>query len=141
MVEPIGTAQTWTFNLDEEMEIEIVLVPPDLPAEHPLRERWDDRAVIVPCSSGSLWMTIWRKDNGHFIGAATFAADDSVARCDTVYLEPRWRGQGIARTMYFLAAYIFKATVVPSDSLNDAGKRFWGSRTVMPTEDVSSRLR
>jgi len=107
----------------------VVKIPPGLASTHPARERCDDRSIHVPKSAGSVWIEVWTSTGASLAASATFAADAEAVRCDTVDVMPDYRRLGIATVLYRLASELFEAPVVPSETLSEDARLFWGRRT------------
>jgi hypothetical protein len=134
MTKAITQVQRWSGPIDEVFELVAMEVPPGLARDDPHRSIFDDRSIEVPKSHGSLWCDVQLKSDGSFVGKAVFAADDEVARCDTVDVMPEYRRRGLAAALYQLAADIFEVPVVPTDLRSDDAIAFWGERTeIRPT--------
>lgn len=109
-------------------EFQIAMLPPNFPYRDAPWE-YDDRGINIPKNSGSLWFRICTVTDSAPVGQATFAADDTAVRCETITVDEDHRGKGIASHVYTCAACIFDAPVVPSGTLLDGGERFWRGRT------------
>lgn len=134
MVLRIDVARTLIVNLDKAYQVEIAFVPPGLPDDHPLRGRYDDRSISVPASAGSLWMTLVTSEERHFAGAAIFAADEAIVRCDTIEIVGRFRRRGLASCLYELAAIFTKAPIAPGALLSADAIAFWRARLASKAE-------
>lgn len=109
----------------------VVKIPAGLADTDPIRERYDDRSIEVPKSAGSIWVEVRTSTDASLAAWATFAADDREVRCDTVDVMPDYRRLGIANALYQLASELFEAPVVPSDTLSEDARLFWGARRVI----------
>lgn len=134
MVTRIDVARTLNFDLDDGYGVEIVLVPYGLPDDHPLCERHDDRAIVVPASAGSLWMTLRMAGEQHVIGRATFAADATAVRCDNIEIASWCRRRRLASRLYELASSPAGEPIVPGALLTADAIAFWRARLATKIE-------
>jgi hypothetical protein len=128
MVKAIVEAVVLSGPLFDDYRIEVAQVPSGLSY---LEAPWDcdDRSVKLPKSSGTLWFRVFVGDSETVIAHAVFAADNAVARCNSIDVDERHRRREIASHLYRCAACFFDAPVVPSGTTLPGGKLFWGSRT------------
>jgi hypothetical protein len=105
------------------------LVPCNLPTQREVRELCDDRTIVVPLSSGSIWFDVFDTPSRDSIAQAVFAADDDLVRCDSIYVAEGHEERGIADRLHRLASRVFDAPVVPDEYLTEEEQRFWGDRT------------
>ncbi|NKJ02656.1 GNAT family N-acetyltransferase [Novosphingobium sp. SG707] len=91
----------------------------------------DVASVIVPSSSGHLW--IWVKDctDHGLVAWAVFGANASNVQCCDICVHEDFRNRGIATALYQWAACLFEAPVVPSTMRSDLSKKFWKNRTAI----------
>lgn len=134
MVARIDVPRTMSFDLDNGYAVEIAFVPYGLPDDHALRGLYDDRSIAVSAMAGSLWMTLFTADDQRCVGAATFAADASAVRCDSIIIGLRFRRRGLASCLYELAGSLFEAPVVPGALLTGDAIAFWRARLAKNVE-------
>lgn len=134
-MKPVSEIRAWEQVVDNGCRIEVVEIPVGTPYQ---ATRWDydDREIMVPKSSGSLWMRVCRENSVELVATATFAADKFVARCNSVFVTPGFRRAGLATYLYYLASERFDARIVPSNLLLKDGATFWSNRSAIDFRDL-----
>ena len=113
---------------DDECRIVINAIPPATGDNHPFPENLDDRSIGVPKTHGSVWARVYDQQN-NIVGHATLASDGVAGRCDTIEIDKQHRRKGLATKIYKIASHVFGCPIVPSDTLTQDAKNFWGNQT------------
>lgn len=127
-MKPILTAKEFTVALIPGFAMEVVAVPSGESYDYNGRD-CDPRSVIVPSSSGVIWLWVRTDPGQQLVAWAVFGAGDSTVQCNDVILDEEFRGEGIAYAFYRWVACHFAAPVVPALHQTDLAKEFWRGRT------------
>lgn len=89
----------------------------------------DVQSMMVPYSSGHLWLRVTSCADSGLVARAVFGAGSAVVQCDDIDVHEEFRKMGIALALYRWAACFFDAPVVPTDKRSALSKNFWKNRT------------